>query len=41
MNCFRCGADLGKPKPGWVKCPKCGLSKFVPGKPKGKKKKKK
>lgn len=31
MLCFRCKTDLGKPKPGWIECPNCGLSKFIPG----------
>ena len=39
MKCYRCKRLFGEPKPdGWVKCTKCGLSRFVgkPAKSKGK-----
>ena len=33
QKCTRCGHTMGKNHDGWVKCSKCGLSKFVGQKP--------
>ena len=30
MKCSRCNTNFPELLSGWVKCPKCGLSKFIP-----------